>query len=796
MAKFTIMILTLTIILMTCLNAIEADAEPRNRGNRNGKRREIIHCCSANSCLTSNKRLNHTSTKFVQTVLNLATSLKTTEENTPSSTEESSESQETTTIADETGSDAGTELSTEVMTMETISSSVIPEQPTSEVTQPQSTPPVENITSTTVETTSTTTPLPTTPQVFPNCSETSVVKDPLAFNNNGLLKEPESYGYWLQSCDQLFLFGKTLMSWKENIDKCFNIGMQPLAFANATKNQCFRNMTTLDWTFAENYWTCGLKTDISVISWCSANVSSTLQESPTIPWTGVSKVQEDCVQLSVLKDNATYQLKGKMCNESLFFACQGPTTTPPPCSSPSCPNVTCQKKASFFLNSTNATAEEGSGEVLSNTNLHGNWYRYKGRLFLFSYPNLTQTFTGAIKACCEVGMTLLSLEYDYKYTSLVTAIKNNQTTADVFWTSGTDNGCKGKFGYCTANRTLQEEALWNSGQPDNSGGNEHALAVSLNSSHALLSDFGEDKMFRYICEARDSDPDGTGGNAVRDECAAVYNISQTEIDNIFNTTEKFDERMKCFLKCVGDNAGMMVNGKFVDSRVLAALENISMGNSNELKNNTQLLSACQRAAENMSECDKAAHMIKCSSEKAPEALNSVVMTVQKAMPIRKLSFPLARCFNKCVVNKTLVQEFKFAKNGSKVTNGVVQVRCGKKYLFFMALVNMTEAFRQCCIRGLKIVSLDSSAKATCLESQSVANVSNTWAWTAGSNLRSAKNSRWCTGSKNASFSHTKTFLNVTIQDTKVGGGFVVKLTTKQLISIRFNAKFPAICEQN
>jgi len=73
-------------------------------------------------------------------------------------------------------------------------------------------------------------------------------------------------------------------------------------------------------------------------------------------------------------------------------------------------------------------------------------------------------------------MKLLSLHQDYKYKAIVDALKSGfhvsikiivkmtvsllvaKQTPSMFWTSGTDLGCDGNFGYCTTNRLLRDEA--------------------------------------------------------------------------------------------------------------------------------------------------------------------------------------------------------------------------------------------------------------------------------------------------------------------------------------------------
>jgi hypothetical protein len=81
-----------------------------------------------------------------------------------------------------------------------------------------------------------------------------------------------------------------------------------------------------------------------------------------------------------------------------------------------------------------------------------------------------------MKACCAIGLNLLSLNHDFTYKIVSDALtgiesfvalilKNNfcvlkagGVEPGVFWTSGSDVGSEGKFGYCASNRRVMSEA--------------------------------------------------------------------------------------------------------------------------------------------------------------------------------------------------------------------------------------------------------------------------------------------------------------------------------------------------
>ena len=121
----------------------------------------------------------------------------------------------------------------------------------------------------------------------------------------------------------------------------------------------------------------------------------------------------------------------------------------------------------------------------------------------------------------------MSIEYDYKRASLQAAIAcmnmlnlydfnfyligkinfpflnnqaNNSIPAGLFWTSGSDEGCEGKFGWCSVNK-LVRNAQWASAQPDNAGGSENCLSLNLDTAKAELQDEDCSKLLHLICEA-------------------------------------------------------------------------------------------------------------------------------------------------------------------------------------------------------------------------------------------------------------------------------------------------------
>ncbi|XP_059485598.1 uncharacterized protein LOC132202610 [Neocloeon triangulifer] len=203
---------------------------------------------------------------------------------------------------------------------------------------------------------------------------------------------------------------------------------------------------------------------------------------------------------------------------------------------------------------------------------------------------------------------------------------------DYFWTSGIETGSEGQFGFLAVQKPLGKNARWEPGQPDNAGGIENAVAVYVNASSARLYDFHEKKILRYICEGSDATTNNTAGTTASNECAFTYNVSQIEIDQLLNNTYKLDIRLKCFLRCMGEQAGLMVNGVYIDSQVLAILETMAQGNISELSQNVAVATECGITPEGMDECDVAAEIIRCSYDKSPDVVRGVISAVDRSLP--------------------------------------------------------------------------------------------------------------------------------------------------------------------
>jgi len=96
----------------------------------------------------------------------------------------------------------------------------------------------------------------------------------------------------------------------------------------------------------------------------------------------------------------------------------------------------------------------------------------------------------------------------------------------------------------------------------------------------------------------------------------------------------------------------MINGKFVENEVISILEKMAVGNLEELKKNMMVMDDCGNTTgdfcyilashiplsylneikiDGMDECDKAAQMLKCCKEKAPDMVSGIIMSLEKSI---------------------------------------------------------------------------------------------------------------------------------------------------------------------
>ncbi|XP_059472090.1 uncharacterized protein LOC132194673 [Neocloeon triangulifer] len=597
-----------------------------------------------------------------------------------------------------------------------------------------STPTQIQTTATTIPTTKTTSTT-INPALVGKCStnEIAAVNRSL-FATNGEIADPDLHGFWLDACGQTILLGKSLGTWHENSDKCFGLKMKPFAIESKEKLECMK-LQAKSWKFNMNYWTGGAKNLASgTFGWCSANGSAPWQD--VLPLANPAKDQ-NCVQMQISKANGSVSISGKRCSDRTIFACQGPPTKGPKCASPVCPNITCQKDPLLFTLTANRKSM-----VLKNISLHGKLFTYRLRNYLFSYSSDTRTYLEATKACCDLGMSLLSLDSPRKYDALATIGNISEMSKEAqnltFWTSGSDEGCESVFGFCSAKRLFRGEAQWLPGQPDNARGKENYVAVHIwrQKGQVLLADYEGQTKFRYICEKLGNPQTKSGKQAMVDECSIIFNVTSTEIDLLRNMT-KFDLRIKCFLHCVGDAVGLLVGGNFVASEVFAMLESMNLKNADELMKNMAIVDECNNKTLGMDECDKAYQLTKCARDKSPEVFDQMIKDLDKKEAdndeLVSKSYGCgnsSNCTIDVVARDNLTSLNLNASTCVNYINGEWVCKCSNLKMYYMKYQNgwyydYLEALKFCCERGMRMLrTANFFAAAKCMQAAGIAKVIN------------------------------------------------------------------------
>ncbi|XP_059488620.1 uncharacterized protein LOC132204250 isoform X2 [Neocloeon triangulifer] len=562
------------------------------------------------------------------------------------------------------------------------------------------------------------------PSLVGTCrTETNAAVNRSLFASNGALADPNLHGFWLDACGQTLLLGKSMGTWHENSAKCFSLKMQPFAFESKVKLECMKVQAT-SWRFNLNYWTGGTKDPVNdTLGWCFANGTVPWKEIP--PLANLSKGQ-NCVQMQISKFNGTISMMDRRCSDRLIFACQSSPTKSPKCTGPLCPDVACQRNPSLFTPSAN-----NSYLVLKDHTQHGLWFSRNLRHYLFSFQNDSRTYFEATKACCSLGMSLLSLDGSHKYEALASIYADStdlkQGTQNLtFWTSGSDEGCESIFGFCTAKRLFRNESRWLPGQPDNAEGKENYVAVQIKNGQALLADYQGETKFRYICEIRRNPQSKSGLKAIIDECAVVYNVTEHEIDLLQNVTS-FDSRMKCFVKLFGDSTGLLVGGKIVENEVFANLETTQ--NEIGLITNMAIVDECNNKTYGMDDCDKAYQLAKCARDKAPVIFDQVIKDLQAADSGELISMAYG-CANTCdassinAVEKNSIDSVLNTLNASTCSFAdsrywLCKCNDSKKYIVFFRgglVYDYYGATTFCCERGMRLISaLNYMKSAMCLK---------------------------------------------------------------------------------
>ncbi|XP_059470910.1 uncharacterized protein LOC132193945 [Neocloeon triangulifer] len=509
--------------------------------------------------------------------------------------------------------------------------------------------------------------------------------------------------------------------------------MVPIAIESAEKLACL-NKLVASWDYPANYWTSGRRLwPNDIFQFCLPKPLSTVSSSWASGQPDNVNKSEDCVHLYVNKTSSSMQLSDKNCNNSYIFACQGAPTPAPPCSAPKRAAFDCLKDTSRF-----SLLADYQTQYLTNPAAYGLWFTVNERTYLFSTS--AESWLVASKECCKLGMTLLSIENDFENANLQAAVNSNKSIpGGAYWTSASDEGCERSFGWCSVNQLLFK-AVWAQNKPDDRAAKKNCAIVLVDTERAELHDQDCSTSFKYICEARDTSKSTTSGNAIKNECAAVYNVSDVEMAGIFNYT-KLDTRIKCFIKCAGQNGGFMVNGKLVTEGLIKMAEMTSTNDAN-LQQNLIAVDECAEL-KGKDECDTAALVYQCGQQKAPNLVANVIAAVElnasaEDVPLRPTE---ARCPSgyPCVIDPD--KRLAFQQNIPLPSTVYYRNACGgKTYVRINGMFSFENAASACCQFGLRLASIETIDEFNCLNGVFTGDVP---LWTSGSSLANVNAPKWC-----------------------------------------------------
>jgi hypothetical protein len=95
-----------------------------------------------------------------------------------------------------------------------------------------------------------------------------------------------------------------------------------------------------------------------------------------------------------------------------------------------------------------------------------------------------------VETCNSLGMTPLTLDSVSEQNCLSTTAKSANWTGNFnYWTGGTQQECRGTWGWCgnaAGPRGIQDEIKWDVGQPDNLGGRQDCIHLKIDITKGLL----------------------------------------------------------------------------------------------------------------------------------------------------------------------------------------------------------------------------------------------------------------------------------------------------------------------
>ncbi|XP_065346596.1 uncharacterized protein LOC135943858 [Cloeon dipterum] len=352
------------------------------------------------------------------------------------------------------------------------------------------------------------------------------------------------------------------MTWINSYRQCCALGMEALNIDSEAEQlglTALADSNKANWTANFNYWTSGTWKGApkKQWSWCEPNGPTVFANGLVweYPQPDNNGGNESCVHFRFTLNSTGTIMTDRNCANKYIFACKSALqTTPKPCVA-SCPTESCEINDILFETNFYVKIDFNVLYCCPDFFSYGNWYDGCGRNFL-TYTSISN-WTFARKSCCDIGLTLASMESVGKSSCFSRIVsKFAPATFGDYWLSGTDLGCDSNFHWCTLSRDfVNPEVKWKEGHPKP---NLDCVYLEVRNGSVLLATDNCAQNKSILCEVRKK---GTFGRAMQTECAEIWDITVDQIDLLMNVsaflTATISLNLKCFLKCVGVEIGMV-----------------------------------------------------------------------------------------------------------------------------------------------------------------------------------------------------------------------------------------------
>ncbi|CAB3387272.1 Hypothetical predicted protein [Cloeon dipterum] len=557
-----------------------------------------------------------------------------------------------------------------------------------------------------------------------NCSETlpficqnnvecpkQCTKNTSLFDPIGNLINAHFYGFWIDIGNFTYLLGNQPMTWLESFLQCCALGMEPLNIENVAEQQGLTSITDVfkyNWPANFNYWTSATWMGSPAGQWSVCKPTGSAMFPSGLNW---EKSQPDnlggnesCVHFRFILNATGTILTDRNCTNHYVYACKSQLKAlPKPCKV-SCPSGACQRATKLF----------DSTGMLIGFSKYGNWYQGCGRFFL-SYLTSPATWSVARDKCCEIGLTLASMESVGKLNcfSRIASKIGLEINGD-FWLSGTDQGCLSKFHWCSLSRDFTyPELKWKIDHPVQG---MNCVYLEVRNGSAMLATGNCVGQKNFLCEIRKK---GTFREAMNTECAEIWDVSPAQIDLLLNASAflsaKISINLKCFIKCVAVEVGMFFHGRPVSIETLRQIELISQENPAKLEQALAVYDQC-RGLKFDDDCVTAYEIYKCCQERAPSLVSEIIINNYDngsilTPPIGCVSVRRSCWLSDnfpCVFNETAWDNLNKARTDS--LGQLVMLQNRLLYVGFMNLIgnhDPIQIFKHCCALGMKLMEPES-----------------------------------------------------------------------------------------